>query len=747
VKVLDFGLAKAAVPDVDVANSPTFTVAATQMGMIVGTAAYMAPEQARGKPIDKRADIWAFGCVLYEMLTGHQAFASDTVTDIVAAVLKSDPDWTTLPADTPLRLRDLLGRCLDKEPRKRLRDIGDARLELDAISAVGHVTDPILRPGARLPPSSSWSPRVPWIAAAAAAIAALAVAAVHLSEKPADSAAINLALLPPAGAVFHEIELSPDGRKIAFTAQDGTGRTQLWIRSLDSPTPRALNATQGASYPFWSPDSRSVAFFAQGKLKKVPDSGGPPQVLAEAPVGRGGTWNRDGVIVFAPRLDDVLYRVADVGGETIPVTRLDPALGHYSHRLPRFLPDGRRFLYLAQSAQREHLGVYVGSIRKEDGPIGTRLLGDQSGAVYAANPAGTGYLLFIRDHNLMAHEFDPATLRVSGQPLTLAASVGISRPALLASPGMAETGGFSVSANGTLVYQPAGGLSDRLTWFDRTGRVLGAFGGRGLQPCLSPDGMKVIVEQFDAATATPDLWLFDLRSGRRTRVTFDPAIDTEPVCSPDGSRFVFASNRRGAFNLYQKAADGSGHEEPLVESNDSKWATDWSLDGQYIAYSESTLETGSDVWILPLFGDRKPVPFVRGRWNEFDGAFSPDHRWIAYVSDESGREEVYVQPFPATGAKWQISANGGTKPRWSRNRKEIFYLAPDSKLMAVDVQSNGHFETRASRELFQTGLTILGSARYAVTADGQRFLMSAPPAGEALSLPATVVVNWTAGLK
>ncbi|HYX82041.1 MAG TPA: protein kinase, partial [Gemmatimonadales bacterium] len=359
VKVLDFGLAKAAVPDVAVANSPTFTAAATQMGMIIGTAAYMAPEQARGKAIDKRADIWAFGCVLYEMLTGHQAFAADTVTDIVAAVVKSDPDWTVLPADTPPRLRELLRRCLDKEPRKRLRDIGDARLELDAISAVGHVTDPILRPGARLPPSSSWSPRVPWIAAAAAAIAALAVAAVHLSEKPADSEAINLALLPPAGAVFHEIELSPDGRKIAFTAQDGTGRTQLWIRSLDSPTPRALNATQGASYPFWSPDSRSVAFFAQGKLKKVPDSGGPPQVLAEAPVGRGGTWNRDGVIVFAPRLDDVLYRVADVGGEAIPVTRLDPALGHYSHRLQRFLPDGRRFLYLAQSAQREHLGVYV----------------------------------------------------------------------------------------------------------------------------------------------------------------------------------------------------------------------------------------------------------------------------------------------------------------------------------------------------------------------------------------------------
>jgi Tol biopolymer transport system component len=429
------------------------------------------------------------------------------------------------------------------------------------------------------------------------------------------------------------------------------------------------------------------------------------------------------------------------------VTRLDPALGHYSHRLPRFLPDGRRFLYLAQSAQREHVGVYVGSLRTEDRPIGTRILADQSGAVYAASPAGAGYLLFIRDHNLMAHEFDAASLRVSGQPRTLAASVGISRPALLASPGMAGTGGFSLSANGILVYQTAEGLSDRLTWFDRTGRVLATFGGRGLQPCLSPDGMKVIVEQFDAATATPDLWLFDLRSGRRTRVTFDPAIDTEPVCSPDGSRFVFASNRRGAFNLYQKAADGSGHEQPLVESNDSKWATDWSLDGQYIAYTESTLETGSDVWILPLFGDRKPLPFVRGRWNEFDGAFSPDHRWIAYVSDESGREEVYVQPFPATGAKWQISANGGTKPRWSRNRKEIFYLAPDSKLMAVDVQSNGHFETRASRELFQTGLTILGSARYAVTADGQRFLMSAPPAGEALSLPATVVVNWTAGLK
>ncbi len=747
VKVLDFGLAKAMEPEgsaADLSKSPTISAVASHAGVILGTVAYMSPEQARGKPLDKRTDIWAFGCVLYETLTGKAAFGADTITDTIAAIIKNEPEWSALPAETPAPVRTLLRRCLQKDPRERLRDAGDALLELKQPAAA----EAILRPAAAARPRA-----LLWVVLAALTTAiALVLALVHFREAPPEQRVIKFALNPPEKTTFGAIAVSPDGRRVAFTASDALGKTQLWVRALDALAAQPLAGTEGASFPFWSPDSRSVGFFAEGKLKKIEASGAPPQTLANAPNGRGGAWSRDGVIVFTPDIASPLVQVFAAGGEPKPATQIDASRQENSHRWPQFLPDGRRFLHFNLSSQPEHRGIYLGSLDSQDtsSKEKTRLVATHSSAAYAGPAAGPGYLLFLRERALLAQRFDPLTLELTGEAFLVAEPVGVDA---------FFRARFSASQSGVLVYDSSSGGNRQLVWFDRSGKRLENVGPPGvyLSVDLSPDGRRVAAQRADPQTGNLDIWLFDLARSSSSRFTFHPAYEGNPVWSPDGRRIAFFSSRDGPFNLYQKPASGAGEEELLLKTKGAKWATDWSRDGRFLLYREMDSKTRGDLWVLPLAGEtknaeRKPMPFLRTEFDEADGRFSPDGKWVAYNSNESGRYEIYVREFspgqPASGGKWQVSTGGGAEPRWRRDGKELFYLAPDGKLMAVEVKAGAGLEVGIPRPLFQTRVSLGGilAARYAVTRDGQRFLIISE-AAEAFGEPATVILNWPAALK
>jgi len=566
VKVLDFGLAKAFGPEGP--DAPTETQA------IVGTAPYMSPEQAQGKGVDRRTDIWAFGCVLYELLAGQRAFGT------LAAALQAEPDWGALPESTPAHVRAVLRRCLQKDRAERLHDIADARLELKEAPA------PVLMSVAR--------PRtLPWMIAAALATAiALLLAVIHFREAKPEQQVVRLTLLPPEKSSFNEIAVSPDGRRVAFTARDAEGKSRLWVRPLDALSAQALGGTDGAQYPFWSPDSQWIGFFAEGKLKKVEVSGAPPQVIANAGAPRGGAWNHDGVIVFAPNVTGPLMQVLASGGEPKAVTEVDASHQESFHRWPQFLPDGRRFLYFIQSGQPEHEGIYAGSL---DSKQKTRLLMSTSSGTY-----GMGHLLVLRERALLAQRFDADKLHLAGEafPVAELAGVGTSfrRP------------GISLSETGVLVYHAAGGDSRRLQWFDRSGKRLETVGPPGdfLSLDLSPDGRRVATQRVDPQTGNTDIWLFDLARGASTRFTFHPAIDGAPVWSPDGRRIAFRSTREGAFHLYQKDASGA-EEELLLKTPSNKYPTGWSPDGRCLLYSEQAPRTSTDLCLLPLDGRQPPA--------------------------------------------------------------------------------------------------------------------------------------------
>ncbi len=744
VKVLDFGLAKAFEPEgsaADLSQSPTISAVASRAGVILGTAAYMSPEQARGKAVDKRTDIWAFGCVLYETLTGKAAFGADTITDTIAAIIKNEPEWSALPAETPAAVRTLLRRCLQKDPRERLRAAGDALLELKQPPAAEAILPP--RAAGARPRAMVWA--ITATAALATAIALL-LALVHFREAPPEQRLIKLTLLPPDKTSFGAIAVSPDGRRVAFTATDASGKTQLWVRPLDALAAQPLAGTEGARHPFWSPDSRWIGFSAEGKLQKIEAAGGPPQRLASAPP-YGGAWSRDGVIVFAPSFNSPLMEVPAAGGEPKPVTQMDASRQEISHRWPQFLPDGRHFLYFIHSGQPERQGIYLGSLdSKEMGAKEkTRLLATDSSAAYA----GPGYLLFVRERALMAQRFDTGKLELSGEAFPVAEPVGVGAGTRRAR--------FSVSESGVLVYDSIGG-GNQLVWLDRSGKPLETLGPPGLywSVDLSPDGRRVAASRTDPQTGSIDIWLFDLARNSSSRFTFHPANEGTSVWSPDGRRIAFFSSRDGPLNLYQKPASGAGEEELLLKTNANKYPTDWSRDGRFLLYTGFDPKTRADLWVLPLSAEpknaeRKPMLFLRTEFVERNGRFSPDGKWVAYESDESGRFEIYVRAFspgqPGSGGKWPVSTGGGVEHCWRRDGKELFYLAPDRKLMAVQVKAGAGFQAGIPRPLFQTrvaGFSFLG--RYAVTADGQRFLISSEAEGAA-GEPATVILNWPAALK
>jgi len=734
VKVLDFGLAKIAETGAVIGSgsaplsmSPTLGVNATGAGMILGTAAYMAPEQARGKLVDRRADIWAFGCVLFEMRTGTQTFGGETVSDAVAAILRGAVYWTALPADTPPAIVRLLRRCLEKDPQKRLPHIAVARLEIDE-GLSGAPPPRALPPPALPPPATFRRERGVWLAVAVVGAIAAALVARTL-QRPSEAPSFSLEVTTPPTADPMSFAISPSGESLAFVAQSA-GAPRLWVRSLATGAARALGGTDDARNPFWSPDSRSIGFFARAKLKRIDLDSGSIRELTNAVNSFGGAWNRDGVIVFSGNAAGPLMRIAANGGAVESLTVLAP--GQLSHRTPSFLPDGRHFLFYA-TGPADARGVYVVQL---DGRATQRLFDATSAAIYSAN-----HLLFVRQSTLFAQAFDPARLSVGGSAITIANDVGTP----------ASAAACSASDNGVITYRASasGGLR-QLTWSDRSGRELGKLGELMINTSvsLSPYGSRAAVGR--AVDGNPDIWVFDVDRGRPLRLTSDPAIQISAIWSPDGSRITYQSHQDGPGDLYDMPVSGA-HDAPRLlfhepEGNSGTFPNDWSPDGSVLLFQTFDRSTRFDIWAAPQQGDRKPFPVVRTQFDEKDAQFSPDGKWIAYSSDESGRMEIYAQRFPGPGGKIAISTSGGAQARWRRDGKELFYLAPDSRLMAVPIAwSNDTIDPGAPVPLFAThvGSVSQGIARpqFAVTADGQRFLLNTL-SDEANLSPITVVINW-----
>jgi Tol biopolymer transport system component/tRNA A-37 threonylcarbamoyl transferase component Bud32 len=732
VKVLNFGLAKSGDAQEVTADSPTM-MPGTLAGMILGTAGYMSPEQARGQAVDKRADIWAFGVVLYETLTAKRLFDGPTVTDSLAAILTLEPDLTPVPE----RARRLLTRCLEKDPKKRLRDIGDAWALLDTESATAA-------------PSRSRLGMTGWIAAAALfAVSTAALAFVHFREKPPVARVLNVTLLPPDGAEFDfgapiaMPALSPDGTRIVFGARPKDGRTQLYVRRLDSNTPQPLPGTEGAGFPFWSPDGRWVGFGQGSKLKKIDTQGGPAITVTDVPEGsfRGGSWSPRGVIIFGTNTGASILRVAVAGAKAAPATGVEPRTqsgGEGNPLYPWFLPDGRHFLYT--SRQSGDIPVRVGSL-DEPGKPGKVVAQAHSDAVYAQ-----GHLLYLRENTLMAQPFDPNELETTGEAVPVAEGV----PTFVAPSRCAA---FTVSAGGLLAYQSGADRSrSRLVWKDRQGKTLGTLGDSPygiVTLALAPDGKRLAAAIRDGVlSVNANIWIYDTVRGIPTRFTFGATGDRAPVWSPDGNTIYFGSLRAGSVDLFRKPSNGAATEELLLNDPKAKSPDSVSPDGQLLLYHSSSGK--SDLWLLPLAPARsggKPEPrvFLQTQFDEGWGRFSPDGRWVAYESTESGQSEIYVAPFPGPGGKRQISSGGGRYSTWRRDGRELFYITRDGELMAAELsENNGTLEIGRVQKLFDG---VSSSAySYAVTADGQKFVVVENTAA-ATPRPLTLLENWTAALR
>jgi serine/threonine protein kinase len=717
VKVLDFGLAKLAEPSAasgtnpsPLSLSPTITSPAlmTGVGVLLGTAAYMAPEQARGKPVDRRADIWAFGCVLYEMVTGTRAFEGEEASDTLAAILRGEPDWSRIPAN----VHRLLRACLDKDRKKRLQAIGDYRLLLDEATVAPRKAVAIRE-------------RLVW-AAGGVIIATIATAGVTLYLRPVSVVVpeTRLQISTPRDAALINFAISPDGRKVVFQAPI-SGRNQLWLRTLESETAQPLTGTEDGNRPFWSPDSNSIGFFTPGQLKRLDLAGGAVRTLAPSTGPFGGTWNRDGVIVFGTSQAAPLMRVSAAGGGLVQATHLD-APRQTGHRFPDFLPDGRHFLFFALGTP-DSRGVYVGSL---DSTETRRVLQADSRAMFAP----PNYLLYAQRGVPVAEPFDLETLEPSGDPVPLARDVALDI-------GTFGTVAMSASAAGPIIFRLSAGKR-LFAWHDRSGVQLGTLGesdaGQPSIDGLSPDGQTITVSRtIDGNT---DVWLMDVVRGVRRRLTTDTTIEWIGQWSPDGNRIVFSSSRNGVLDLFQKAVNGSEGDTLLLASPEPKNATDWSPDGRYILYSSQSPRTNFDLWALPLFGDRKPFPVVQTPFAENSGRFSPDNRWITYQSSESGRDEIYIQAFPGGENRLQVTTAGGANPRWRRDGRELFYLAPNNRLMAVPVALGPTIKAGQPAALF----AVPSNANYNLSADGQRFLINMPAEDPS---PLTVIFNWSGSLR
>jgi serine/threonine protein kinase/Tol biopolymer transport system component len=742
-KLLDFGLAKAALPLASVATltaAVTRTTPVTQQGTIVGTFQYMSPEQVEGKEVDGRSDIFSFGAVLYEMLTGQRAFPGKSQLSVASAILEKEPApiCSSKPM-TPPALDHATRRCLAKDPDERWQTTRDLALELKWIAESGSQSA-VLAPATE---RSKRRERLAWIVAAACALAAVTLAVLHWSHTPEKFRVVRSYVKATLSSGFlfsgqvSGFALSPDGLRLAYVALNADGKAVLWVRPLDSLQAQALAGTDDASYPFWSPDSRNVGFFAGGKLKKIEASGGPPLTLCDAPLPRGGSWSQADVILFAPNLNAPLFLVSASGGTATPVTSPDPAKGEVTHRWPQFLPDGRHFLYLAGSPyglkETPMNSVVIGSLDSKEKKL---LMHTHSGAMY-----GSGHILFLRQNTLMAQPFDAKRLEFTGEAFPVADPVREEETTIRSY--------FSVSQNGLLAYLEGAGEGDReLVWVDRGGKKIGGVPGKDvyLGPRISPDGKKVA---YVRGASGFDIWSYDFARGVKTSLTFGSGSGQSnlfPIWSPDGQRIAYTSVRGGKFGFYQKAADGSGSEEVLLESTDYvKYLSDWSPDGKFLAYQDNHQGVAS-TFVLSLSGERNPRPFLQSPFTMVRSSFSPDGRWLAYCSNESGDLKVYVVPFPGPGGKWQVSSGGGDYPRWRGDGKELFYLSLDNKMMAAEVKASGSsFAIGAVRQLFEIRVYRSQVGAYDVTADGQRFILAYEPGQPNESI--TLVENWDAESK
>jgi Tol biopolymer transport system component/predicted Ser/Thr protein kinase len=749
VKIMDFGLA-------DIVGRSRVT----KEGTTVGTAAYMSPEQALGEKLDQRTDIWSLGVVLYEMITGQLPFKGNYEQSMMYSILNEDPEpLTSLRTGVPMALDGIIAKALAKDREMRYQHVDELPADLKAIDLASATRSRIsgrsipIHPAAKL---SGGRARLPWIVAATCFLVALAAFALLYMRQPAAQYSTIRALIPlPESSRFtsqfgfgRHIALSPDGLKLAFAVMDSSGTAHLWVRHLNAMSALELPGTDGAFDPFWSPDGRFIAFFANNKLKKVEAGGGSPLTICAAFDARGGTWSKDDIILLAPTASGPLYLVPAAGGAATALTKLDTTRREVSHRWPCFLPDGKHFLYFANTAAGDAPGeanaVYVASL---DLKVNKLLVRASSNMAY-----GSGYLLFHRSGTLVAQRFDVDDFELEGEAIPIAEQVqyGVT---------MSDLANFSASQNGILAYlSNARRAGSTLIIFDRSGRPIRTVGeiGNYMGIRFSPDAQGIAVDLFDPQSRQNDIWLYDLARDVRKRLTFNLGGNRFPVWAPDGDRLVFQSNRNGLLDLYQKGVSGAGAEEILLGSKENKQPFDWSLDGRFVTYvAYGDPKTLGDVWVLPMFGDRKPIPFLRTEYAELFPCFSPDGRWIAYVSDETRQNEVYVRPFPGPGGlpgsdvragKWQISIAGGTRPHWRRDGKELFYLSNDNKIMSAEIMAKGStIEVGAVRSLFQAHPATV-ALNYDVSGDGTRFLVNSIVEDQAAS-SITLVVDWMAELQ
>jgi len=752
VKLLDFGLAKALedTPAAEaISNSPTLSAVATRAGVILGTAAYMSPEQAKGKPVDRRADIWAFGVVFYEMLSGKSLYTGETAPETMAHVITKEPDWSQLPSSTPRQLRRLLERCLTRDPKKRLRDIGEARIAIENYQA--NPADETASGASAIAPAAAaqpaWRSALPWAVAGACTLAALlgfwrpwqsSRPAVPMRLESVIGADVNLQSDWASAAL-----LSPDGTRIVFTAVDAARKRLLYIRSLDQLQASPLSGTEGARGPFFSPDGQWIAFFAEGKLKKISSQGGAAVTLCDAPSDRGGAWSEDDTILFARGNREGLSKVSPAGGAPAFVTSLDKEAGEISHRWPQVLPGGKAVLFTAS---------HNGNTFEDSDLIVQVLATGQRKIVHRGGMYGrylpSGHLVFVHEGTLFAVPFDLKRLETTGQPAPVVEQV-ISNPG----NGGAE---FSFSQTGALAYLRGASAFQNVSidWLTADGKLqpLRQAPGDYYSPTFSPDGKRLALEVDDAHRI--DIWTYDWQRDTLTRLTFGGESNTDPVWTPDGQRITYSMrDKDGTTNIYWKRADGAGEAQRLTQSKATQIPASWSPDGKALALHQidSGSSNGWDLYTLPMQGDEKTgwkpgeaKPFLNTPATEVYPEFSPDGRWLAYMSNESGTMEVYVRPFPGPGGKWQISSGGGALPIWSHASKQLFYRTGDQKIMGVTYSTSGD-SFQASKPILWSDaqFTTRGTSRnYALHPDGKRFaVLKAPGTGAEQQVNKFVLVS------
>jgi len=745
VKVLDFGLAKAldsgTTGSKDSSNSPTLTARATQMGMIIGTAAYMSPEQARGKSVDRRADIWAFGAIVYEMLTGTRAFVGDDVSVTLASVIKEDPKWNALPGDLPASITRLLRRCLEKDPKKRLSSIGDARLELDEPEPVA-----VIAAGAPAPVRSPQARLIAWLLPMTAGMALAAVVAFTLWPKTSGEGTgggmlARLSILPPPGeSVYPDstgVAISPDGTMVAFVVGSvARSEGELWVRSLGSMTARRLETDSGISLPFWSPDSKRIGYFTTTKLKTMAVAGGRSEVLADAPGGRGGIWTPSNTIVFAPDAGGPLMKIPASGGTPTPVTTLDPARKEYGHRFPALLPDGTHFMYASLPSHDGRFEIFVGSLA-DDSRVS---IGAMEAAPVYAEP---GWLLYARQGVLNALPFDAGALKVTGDPIRLD-----DEPASILDPSVSYTAGRSVSlsATGAMAYYSTPSINTIATWYDANGAPAGSLNvppGHYENLVIAPDGRRAAFVQSQSPSES-SLWLVDLARGGASRISTGAGRNDTPVWSPDSSRIIWASDRTGTQNFYIKNVNDAAPEQLLWGSDSPfKNPSAWSGDGSKLVVVQLDPETMHNLYLLDASGKAPAVPFVIGPTRDLLGIVSPDGRWASYASDESGRFQLFVVPFPGAGRKVQISEAGATLSWWSSDSRRLTYVSDDFRsVWRVNLAPGAEMSGGTPRKVASLPADIINIA---MMPDESRFLALSPERTGMGSI--SVVQNWVGALR